>query len=69
MGVTSNPIKATQKRSAESFITGKEAARNITLRFDAGILDRAGEAAKRLGISRNAFFSTAAVEKLEEMGI
>lgn len=43
--------------------------RNVTLAFDAGIYERVGQAAERLGMSRNAFFSTAAVEKMERMGI
>ena len=49
--------------------TGPKTRRNVTLAFDADIYDRVGLAADRLGISRNGFFSQAAVEKMEAMGI
>jgi len=81
MPIAANPSRRKKGMDEDAFIAAparerasapttkaKQPRRNVTLAFDAAIYERVGVAAGRLGVSRNAFFSTAAVEKMEQMG-
>jgi hypothetical protein len=84
MAIAENPDKAGKNRAAveaaeDKFIgaatarTAKEAAPSelvaVNMRLNPETVERAGRAARRLGISKTGFFALAAVEKLEELGM
>ena len=79
MAIAKNPLrnlKPAAEKQAEAFISGAvqpatesrdENKKPTIIRVDPELLQRIDKGAKRLGISRSAFFSSSAAEKLERM--